>query len=230
MTGDILHATPVTWEWVGYRNKNQHRKLTPKKKILLPLLPGLEPGTFRSRVRRSNHWAIPASAPAFTSRVWIPQWSVHEQRLEGPLWRSPTALRTALWCVHQNHYGQCSEAFTNIIMDSALMRSPTSLWTALWGVQHSGAFTNIIMDSALMHSPTSLWTVLLGVHQHHYGQRSNAFTNIIKDSALGRSPTSLWTVLWSVHQHHYGQCSNAFTNIIMDSALGRSPTSLWTAL
>ena len=201
MTGDILHATPVTWEWVGYRNKNQHRKLTPKKKILLPLLPGLEPGTFRSRVRRSNHWAIPASAPAFTSRVWIPQWSVHEQRLEGPLWRSPTALRTALWCVHQNHYGQCSEAFTNIIMDSALMRSPTSLRT-----------------------------VLLGVHQHHYGQCSGAFTNIIMDSVLMRSPTSLWTALWGVHQHHYGQRSNALTNIIMDRALGRSPTSLWTAL
>ena len=44
----------------GYRNKSQHRKLTQEKKIFPPLLPGLEPRTFRSRVRRSNHWAIPA--------------------------------------------------------------------------------------------------------------------------------------------------------------------------
>ena len=34
-------------------NKSQHRKLTLEKKILLPLLPGLELATFRSRVRRS---------------------------------------------------------------------------------------------------------------------------------------------------------------------------------
>ena len=57
---DILCATAVTWVWNGYRNKSQHRKLTLEKKIFPPLLLGLEPGTFRSRVRRSNHWAIPA--------------------------------------------------------------------------------------------------------------------------------------------------------------------------
>ena len=50
----------VTGEWNGYRNKSQHRRLTLEKKILPPHLPGLEPGTFRSRSRRSNHWAIPA--------------------------------------------------------------------------------------------------------------------------------------------------------------------------
>ena len=38
--------------WNGYRNKSQYRKLTLEKKIFLPFLPGLEPGTFRSRVRR----------------------------------------------------------------------------------------------------------------------------------------------------------------------------------
>ena len=52
---DLLRATAVTRGWYGYRNKNQHRKLTLEKKIIPPFLPGLEPGTFRSRVRRSNH-------------------------------------------------------------------------------------------------------------------------------------------------------------------------------
>ena len=57
---DLLRATAVTRGWNGYRNKSQHRKLTLEKNILPPLQPGLEPGTFRLRVRRSNHWAIPA--------------------------------------------------------------------------------------------------------------------------------------------------------------------------
>ena len=52
---DLLRATAVTRGWNGYRNKSQHRKLTLEKKILPPLLPGFEPGTFQSRVRRSNH-------------------------------------------------------------------------------------------------------------------------------------------------------------------------------
>ena len=56
---DLLRATTVTRGWNGYRNKSQHRKLTLEKKILPPLLQGLEPATFQSRVRRSNHWVIP---------------------------------------------------------------------------------------------------------------------------------------------------------------------------
>ena len=52
---DLLRATAVTQRWSGYRNKSQHRKLTLEKKILPPFLPGLEPATFRSRVRRYNH-------------------------------------------------------------------------------------------------------------------------------------------------------------------------------
>ena len=58
--GDRLHATAVTRGWNGYRNKSQHRKLTLEKKTLPPLLQGFEPATFQSRVRRSNHWAIPS--------------------------------------------------------------------------------------------------------------------------------------------------------------------------
>ena len=56
----LLRATAVTRGWNGYRNKSQHRKLTREKKILPSLLQGFAPATFRSRVRRSNHWAIPA--------------------------------------------------------------------------------------------------------------------------------------------------------------------------
>ena len=57
---DLLRATAVTPGWNGYRNKSQHRKSTLEKKILPPLQQGFEPATFQSRVRRSNHWAIPA--------------------------------------------------------------------------------------------------------------------------------------------------------------------------
>ena len=53
-------APAVTRGWNGYRNKSQHRKSTLEKKILPPLQQRFEPATFQSRVRRSNHWAIPA--------------------------------------------------------------------------------------------------------------------------------------------------------------------------
>ena len=56
---DLLCATAVTRGWNGYRNESQHRKSTLEKKILPPLLQGFEPATFQSRVRRSNHWAVP---------------------------------------------------------------------------------------------------------------------------------------------------------------------------
>ena len=39
-------------------NKSQHTKLSQEKKILSPLLPGLEMATFRSRVRRSYQQAV----------------------------------------------------------------------------------------------------------------------------------------------------------------------------
>ena len=62
---DMLRAAAVTRGWNGYQNKSQHRKLTLEKKILQPLLPGFEPATFQSRVRRSNHWAIPPPQMSF---------------------------------------------------------------------------------------------------------------------------------------------------------------------
>ena len=57
---DFLRATVVTRGWNGYRKKSQHRKSTLEKKILPPFQQRFEPATFQSRVRRSNHWAIPA--------------------------------------------------------------------------------------------------------------------------------------------------------------------------
>ena len=50
----------VLLRWTGCRNKSQHRKFTLEKKILPPFQQGFEPATFQSRVRCSNHWAIPA--------------------------------------------------------------------------------------------------------------------------------------------------------------------------
>ena len=64
---DFLRATVVTRGWNGYRNKSQHRKSTLEKKILPPFQQGFEPATFQSRVRCSNHWAIPAPCVA----VWL---------------------------------------------------------------------------------------------------------------------------------------------------------------
>ena len=49
---DLLPAAVVTQEWNEHRNKSQRRKLTPEKKFLPPLLPGLELETFLSRIRR----------------------------------------------------------------------------------------------------------------------------------------------------------------------------------
>ena len=71
----LLRATAVTRGWNGYRNKSQHRKLTLEKKILPPLQQGFEPATFRSRVRRSNHWAIPVYQgwDGVQSEVLMPQ-------------------------------------------------------------------------------------------------------------------------------------------------------------
>ena len=46
-----LHATAVTWGWNGQWNKESaNKKLTMEKRILLLLLPGLEPMTFQSGI------------------------------------------------------------------------------------------------------------------------------------------------------------------------------------
>ena len=50
----LSRATAVTQGWNGYWNKSQHIKLTMEKKILPPVLSGIEPATFWSWVRRST--------------------------------------------------------------------------------------------------------------------------------------------------------------------------------
>ena len=66
---NLLRATAVTLGWNGYRNKSQHRKLTSNKKIIPPLQPGLEPTTFRSRVRRSTTEVSPLPAHTVVSVI-----------------------------------------------------------------------------------------------------------------------------------------------------------------
>ena len=88
---DLLRATAVTRGWNRYRNKSQHRKSTLEKKILPPLLQGFEPATFQSRVRRSNHWAIPSNHWAIPSNHWaIPSnhWAIHSNH----------------WAIPSNHW------------------------------------------------------------------------------------------------------------------------------
>ena len=67
---DFLRATVVTRGWNGYRNKSQHRKSTLEKKILPPFQQGFEPATFQSRVRCSNHWAIPPALNVSSGVGW----------------------------------------------------------------------------------------------------------------------------------------------------------------
>ena len=77
---DFLRATVVTRRWNGYRNKSQHRKSTLEKKILPPFQQGFEPATFQSRVRCSNHWAIPTPSffffLFFSSTCIFPPWTL----------------------------------------------------------------------------------------------------------------------------------------------------------
>ena len=97
----LLLGTAVTRGWNGYRNKSQHRKLTLEKKIFPPLLQGFEPATFRSRVRRSNHWAIPA--PVHTSGMFVAYlpWGIEycgtDFRLNGGRPMNKTAPVAILW-------------------------------------------------------------------------------------------------------------------------------------
>ena len=63
----LLRATAVTRGMERTPNKSQHTKLILEKNILLPLLPGFELATFRSRLRRSNQQANPAPGYRYRS-------------------------------------------------------------------------------------------------------------------------------------------------------------------
>ena len=83
---DLLCATAVTRGWNGYRNKSQHRKLTLEKKIIQPLQQGFEPTTFQSRVRRSNHWAIPDNEYSRAEENCSSQGVKEQKQKQGFLW------------------------------------------------------------------------------------------------------------------------------------------------
>ena len=103
---DFLRATVVTRGWNGYRNKSQHRKSTLEKKILPPFQQGFEPATFQSRVRRSNHWAIPPPVSVkvhccFMSTQTVgllgPWLSERPPRVPHSSWALPPWLRFPPW-------------------------------------------------------------------------------------------------------------------------------------
>ena len=91
---DLLRATAVTRGWNRYRNKSQHRKSTLEKKILPPLLQGFEPATFRSRVRRSNDWAIPAAVKSWKHSSFFQQYCVAVKWLNHPFFLSLLVMVT----------------------------------------------------------------------------------------------------------------------------------------
>ena len=91
---DFLRATVVTRGWNGYRNKSQHRKSTLEKKILPPFQQGFKPATFQSRVRRSNHWAIPAPLICCDCSVTLPTWL---GQTGSPLWITCVRANTVLY-------------------------------------------------------------------------------------------------------------------------------------
>ena len=96
---DLLRATVVTRGWNGYRNKSQHRKSTLEKKILPPFQQGFELATFQSRVRRSNHWAIPAPFPILLQILLLFQILGHRCRIR---YKRPSILIPRTTCPHRS--------------------------------------------------------------------------------------------------------------------------------
>ena len=96
---DFLRATVVTRGWNGYRNKSQHRKSTLEKKIFPPFQQGFEPTTFQSRVRHSNHWAIPSPPVSevhyiATKLIFVfPKGRPWMSDVDPPVWN----LRVVIW-------------------------------------------------------------------------------------------------------------------------------------
>ena len=112
---DFLCATAVTRGWNGYRNKSQHRKSTLEKKILPPFQQGFEPVTFQSRVRRSNHRAIPAPNSCLACLVlFIASWP---RKLKG--------------CLGE---GVAHDAFVTSVTHSGLVRGVTDIATVFLSV------------------------------------------------------------------------------------------------
>ena len=144
---DFLRATVVTRGWNGYRNKSQHRESTLVKKILPPFQQGFEPATFQSRVRRSNHWAIPAPPRAliFLLAIYCMQWHNTERKERQRGYDYFSALRsrgrnTCYWCFT----GQ----ITNLLSGSAALNLKL-VWLCLVCVKEYCGLLNKQKDEKL---------------------------------------------------------------------------------
>ena len=149
---DLLRATVVTRGWNGYRNKSQHRKSTLEKKILPPLQQGFEPATFQSRVRRSNHWAIPTPGDNETMS-WetnvILRWSCSL-----PFKATNAAQRANIKHSHlQSPWHEITEwVSTRMVVVVAVVRELLSLVTSVIRVRirgHRSEVTKIVYHMAL---------------------------------------------------------------------------------
>ena len=158
---DLWHTTAVTRGWNRYQNKSQHRKLTPQKKILLPLLWGLEPETFWSWVQHpaTELSLLPCTSLHFFSFFFFFFFSPHGNfRLHFPEESQPN-LVTAMYFPHNllitspapYHWGILSPLYLLTLLgifspwefQVALSRGKPSLWqpctspTTFWSqVQH----------------------------------------------------------------------------------------------
>ena len=125
---DFLRATVVTRGWNGYRNKSQHRKSTLEKKILPPFQQGFEPATFQSRVRRSNHWAIPAPELCYWLMIaYIALFSALLSRLIvlacGSTWLTSFIARFCFWISTKVVYLQHWHGWLYVSLKGANMTS-----------------------------------------------------------------------------------------------------------
>ena len=114
---DFLRATVVTWGWNGYRNKSQHRKSTLEKRILPPFQQGFEPATFQSRVRRSNHWAIPAIPVVLLSVLFF--------------FMALGFTRSCLLLTTPNHCYFCTQPQCHLLSNRLHLTVKTALWPSM---------------------------------------------------------------------------------------------------
>lgn len=81
----LFHANAATWEWNGHQNNRQHKKLFREKKICLPILLGIKPIIFRSRVWCSATESNPCWQWCWGQ--WCNTWSKINPLLAPQAWR-----------------------------------------------------------------------------------------------------------------------------------------------
>ena len=137
---DFLRATVVTRGWNGYRNKSQHRKSTLEKKILPPFQQGFEPATFQSRVRCSNHWAIPAP---WERRTLHQVFMLAERR---PNCQPPVTQNTQLWSATgwavQSHTGRSTRRSTPRFVKRRTVLNPWTYTSACLGAEKRNSISH----------------------------------------------------------------------------------------